>query len=332
MTMTDHDLDWLAAQAPRQMDIDHGARERALRALNEHRSRSGRHGSRLGRLVRTRTFGCAVATGAAAVAAALVLSTTGGDGGGTSAADVSPSAGAPPAAVQPAGTETAPLVHLAAFVAAAPAPVGDATLVARKTNGVTVYDLYGDNGQYFFSRAKSGLAGEVSARHDRADGLFAREIAAAKLAATGDVQKAAQDLANAPDPSRVSRPEDAVRSAHEASLYANWVWGNAQDALIAGSGDPQIRAGVLRILATLPDVTVTNGTSGGQPTLVLTAGETELGIGYTEQLTINADTGVPIRFAGGATGEPSTTVHYKVSRVTLADPLAAPPSEAMSSQ
>ena len=130
----------------------------------------------------------------------------------------------------------------------------------------------------------------------------------------------------------MSKPEDAVRSPHEASLYANWVWGNAQDALIAGSGDPQVRAGVLRILATLPDVTVTNGTSGGDPTLVLTAGETELGIGYTEQLTINADTGVPIKFAGGPTGGQATSVRYKVSRVTLADPLAAPPSQATSSQ
>ena len=208
-----------------------------------------------------------------------MLSTAGSDGVGAGAGQAGPNASEPQAAAVPAGTENASLVRLAAYVVASPTPAGDATLVARTTNGATVYDLYGDNGQYFFSRAKRGLAGQVSANHDLADGLFAREIAAAKLAATGDVQKAAQDLANAPNPSHVSSPEEAVRSPHEANLYANWVWGNAQDALIAGSGDPQVRAGVLRILATLPDVTVTSGTSGGKPTLVLTAGETELGIG-----------------------------------------------------
>jgi hypothetical protein len=83
---------------------------------------------------------------------------------------------------------------------------------------------------------------------------------------------------------------------------------------------------VLRILATLPDVTVTSGTSGNQQTLVLTAGSAELGYGYTEQLTIDADSGVPLRFIGGSTGAPSGTVDYQVSRVTLANPLEKLPS------
>ena len=88
---------------------------------------------------------------------------------------------------------------------------------------------------------------------------------------------------------------------------------------------------MLRILATLPGVTVTNGTSGNQPTLVLTAGSSELGYGCTEQLTINADTGVPIQFVGGASGGPTATVDYQVSRVTLANPLADLPAGPASS-
>jgi hypothetical protein len=208
---------------------------------------------------------------------------------------------------------------------------------------VTVYDLYADNGQYFFSRTSSELAGQVSAQHNLADGLFAREIAAAKLAATGDVQTAAQDIADAPDPGHVISPtqtasardiaakEKATGVPQVGNLYDNWVWENSQDALIAGSGDPQVRAGVLRILATLPGVTVANGTSGTQPTLVLTAGSLELGYGYTEQLTIDADSGVPIQFVGGSAGAPSATVDYRVSRVTLADPTASLPSGATSS-
>ena len=245
------------------------------------------------------------------------------------------------------GPVNSPLTRLAAYVSASAAPVGDATLVTRTTTGgdgksVIVYDLYSDNGQYFFSPTESGLAGEVTAHHDQADGMFAREIAAAKLAATHDVAKAAHDMAVAPDPSVAISPTVTAGDARAGAakqaamgqpatlqpgdvnpLFANWVWENSQDALVAGSGDPQVRAGVLRILATLPGVTVTDGTSGGQPTLVLTAGAPEFGDDRTEQMTINADSGIPIQSAGGQTGAPPAgTVDYKVSRVTLANPLA----------
>jgi hypothetical protein len=353
MTMSNHDLDWLATQQPRRMELDQGARERALQALAQHRARTGERGSSRSRPVRVRMFGFAVATGAAAIAAVLIVaglvpSIAGSEGGVITA--VRPSTGSPlvrtgqhasgqHAAIHHRGSVTSPLVRLAAYVSAVPSPPGDATLVARTTtNGassVTVYDLYADNGQYFFSPTKSDLAGQVSADNNLADGLFAREIAAAKLAATGDVQTAAQDMADAPDPSHVVSPTQTAsdlraRAAKAAatgvpqvgSLYDNYVWENSLDAIIAGSGDPQVRAGVLRILATLPGVTVSNGTSGGQPTLVLAAGGPELGGGYTEQLAINADSGVPLQLTTGG----SATVDYQVSRVTLANPLANLPS------
>jgi hypothetical protein len=344
MSMSNDDLDWLAAQQPKRIGIDGGARERALLALVQRTSaRPGERGFGLPSLVRTRLFSFAAATGAAAIAAALIAavlvlpSAEDGGGGAAATARLGQNARGPQAAVHHHSTARSPLVRLADYVSASPAPVGDATLVTRTTTlssgkTVTVYDLYADDGRYFFSPTESGLPGQVSADNNQADGLFAREIAAAKLAANGDVQTAAQDMADAPDPSHVISPTHtaspgdigAKRAAQgippDGSYYNDYVWENSQDALIAGSGDPQVRAGVLEILATLPGVTVTNGTSDGQPTLVLRSGSPELGLGYTEQLTINADTGVPIQFIGGQTGgPPATIVDYQVSRVTLAN-------------
>ena len=333
--MSNQDLNWLAAQQPQRIGTDPGARERALLALVEHTtSRPGERGFSLGSLFRTRILGFAVATGAAAIAAALVLSAGGNGGGAAGARRLGQRAQGPDAAVHHYHTVNSPLVRLAAYVSDSGTPAGDATLVARTTTSggksVTVFDLYADNGQCFFSHTESGLAGQVSAHHNVAGGLFSREIAAAELAATGNVQKAAQDMADAPDPSKVVSPAQTSNGTdnivkgpakHNAgNLFDNWVWENSQDAIIAGSGRPEVRAGVLRILATLPGVTVTHGTSGGQPTLVLTAGTPELGYDHTEQLTINADTGVPIQFIGGSPGAaPAATVDYKVSRVTLAN-------------
>jgi hypothetical protein len=349
MKMSNDDLDWLAAQQPERIEIDRAARERALLALVQHATtRTDTHGFRLGSLLRTRVFGLAAATGAAAVAAALVaavlvLPAVGNGGGAAGAGRLGQSARRPQAAVHHDNSVSSPLARLADYVSASPTPAGDATLVARTTasrggGSVTVYDLYADDGRYFFSQIESGLGEQVSGDHDLADGLFAREIAAAKLAATGDVQTAAQNMADAPDPSNVISPTQTasdrasiaaklaaigrkdVNPGDSGNLFDNWAWENSQDALIAGSGDPQVRAGVLRILATLPGVTVTDGTSGGQPTLVLTAGTPELGAGYTERLTINADTGVPIQSVGGQAGSPpAATVNYEVSRVALAN-------------
>ena len=114
----------------------------------------------------------------------------------------------------------------------------------------------------------------------------------------------------------------------------NYVWENCEDALIVGSGNPQVRAGVLRLVSALPGITVTHGTVNGQPTLTLTAGAAELGYAginttnpkaaagpaYQEAITINADTGIPLGFASGPPGEAATTtVTYVVTRVNLAD-------------
>jgi hypothetical protein len=192
-------------------------------------------------------------------------------------------------------------------------------------------DLYSDSGQYYFASTASGLPAQVAAGDDQGSGLFAREIAAASDAATGNVTGAAEEMETAPDPS-VTAPSQG------SALADNWLWENSLDALVAGSGNPTVRAGVMRLISLLPEVAVADATTNGEPTLVLTGtfpstpkctaanGPTEpqktcgpsVGGGVEEQLTINATTGVPVSFSGGAIGQLSGHIAYQVSRVTLA--------------
>ena len=67
-------------------------------------------------------------------------------------------------------------------------------------------------------------------------------------------------------PTQTTNPAITVAKAaatgqpQQGELFDNWVWEDSQDAIIAGSGDPEVREGVLRILATLPGVTAVGGT------------------------------------------------------------------------
>lgn len=328
--MSNEDLNWLAAQRPQRTGSDPAARDRAMLALLQHATtRPARRESKRG-LLRTRNFGFGLTAvaGTAVIAAALVLSA--GTEGPTRHAH-----GAAVAAVGQRHGASSPLVRLADDVSDAATPAGDATLVAQTlgtgASAVTVYDLFADNGKYFFSRTKAGLAAQVSADHSAGSGPFAREVAAARLAATGDVATAGQDMADADDPGKVmskavpKMSAAAMKAKHVppgyvlGSLYDNYAWENSEEALIAGAGQPQVRAGVLQIIATLPGVKVTSGTSGGQATEILTSGAQEVGSGYVEQLTLNAATGIPMSFAGGTPGRLQGRTTYRISRMTLAD-------------
>ena len=345
--MNNHDLDWLAEQRPQRRGTDKEAHDRALLSVLHHAtSRPSNHRRSGGRLkisglVNRRMLAVATGTGMAAIAAAVVLSA--GNGAKLTTTSTHGSSRVMQAVVRHHSTKS-PLIRLADNVSASAAPTGDATLVQRTTitggQNITVYDLYGDNGTYYFSQDESGMPAQVSGGDNQGGGQFGREVAAAKKAASGNVQQAAIDMANAPDPNRspLLTPSNSVLTpAEEAgaklkakltgtppspgTLFDNWAWEDSQDAMIAGAGNPQVRAGVLQILATLPGVTVTHGTSAdGQPTLVLTGGADEVGSGYQEQLTVNAETGMPISFVGGPpSGSPATQVEYKVARVTLSD-------------
>jgi hypothetical protein len=234
-----------------------------------------------------------------------------------------------------------PLVKLAADLAAAPRPTGDATLVERETGtpghaSINVWDLYTDDGRYFFSQTQAGLPAQVRENNNQGDGQFGREVAAAIYAVTGDLDTAALKMAWAPDATPVPAWLSAqVKNMSDGGLQIDdYVWENCQDALIAGSGNPQVRAGVLRLVSALPGITITHGTVDGQPTLTLTAGVAEMGYtvsgidpanpkaaagpAYQEAITINADTGIPLKIVGSSAGEVTVNVSYVVTRVSLA--------------
>jgi hypothetical protein len=132
-------------------------------------------------------------------------------------------------------------------------------------------------------------------------------------------------MADAPEPSDRIPPGTTTvpklkGGGGVVSRFDNYLWGDSLDALQAGAGDPQVRAGVLGLLATMNDVTVAQTTTDSQPTLTLTAsGPVFAENGYQEQMIINADTGVPVSFIGGDPGHPSVTVTYHVTRVSTSD-------------
>ena len=305
----------------------------------EHRARQARRRDRIAR----GGIGAgviAVAAVAAVGVASAVPSAPAGTAGTAQASRAHPAnTGASTSPTGPAGAQP-PLAKLAAFLTTTPRPAGDATLVERETGApgkasINVWDLYTDDGRYFFSQTEAGLPAQVKENNNQGAGQFGREVAAATYAARGDLDTAALKMAWAPD----TTPVPAWLSAQVKNMSAgglqidNYVWENCEDALVAGSGNPQVRAGVLRLVSALPGITVTHGTVDGQPTLTLTAGAAEVGFAgidkadpkaetgqaYQEAITINASTGIPLGFAGGPAGKVAVTVTYVVTRVKLAD-------------
>jgi hypothetical protein len=264
--------------------------------------------------------GLGVGIAAAAVAVALIATSA-----SQPAATPGRAAHARPPARPPAvahATST-PLMRLVGYIKAHTGqPAGNATLIIRtepdaKGQPVRGFDLYTDSGAYYWAPTESGLPAQVAARHDIGNGMFRREVAAALYAMNGNLAIARQKMIDAP-----SGHTGGVCSQQcdpTAGIIDNYLWANSLDALTAGAGNPQVRVGVLRLLSTLPEVTVTNTTTDGQPTLTLTAGRPAFPGNYHEALTINASTGVPVAFAGGIPGQkPDVTVTYQVFRVTLA--------------
>ena len=240
------------------------------------------------------------------------------------------------------GRET--LIRLAGYILAKHAPTGDATEVIRTTTDVgkapTIgADLFADDGRYFYSDDPSGLGAQVRADNNSANGVFGREVAIAQYAANGgDLATAQQRMAVAAlDPGKPYRilktpptPPSGLTKAQLKTWGATGVptvilggsdWSNSRDALLAGAGLPDVRAGVLRILSTVPDVTVTETTTDGKPTLTLT--ETDKGSvsTYVESIVIGAQDGIPVELHGADLSDPSVavTVTYAINRVTLAD-------------
>ncbi len=289
----------------------------------------------------------ATAAGVAVLAAGGLLAAVHGTGG-TAAGTAARTAAGPTASRAPA--VNAKLMSLAALIKARSGPLpGNASLVIEKQviGGKPMqagYGLYTDSGDLYSGDDKQTLVGAVAQHANLADFTNAREIAAARYAAAGDLATARVRMVNAlpndfflsfaarkkiweegakarqalmrekGDKTPLKMPTGkALQDAIDNSL-----WTAATIALSWGAGDPEIRAGVLRLVSTIPEVTVADSTAGGQPTLTITAGPAVFGGDGEQVLTINARTGMPISSVVTGRGMPTSVETFRVSRVTLA--------------
>jgi hypothetical protein len=295
-------------------------------------------------------IGAGIGAVAAGVAVALVATST--------PQPAAPGGSASPAAKAPAVTSR--LVTLAAVIKASSRNLpGNASLVIQTDVGApspgnVTYNLYTDNGAYYGANNKKGITAAVD-HHQNLAGhwLDARQVvAAARYAATGGLAAARQRMLNAtPGQSeqfeRLLRLSPAARkklwdkemAKNRALLKAKhaWplpvptdkalrndinyeIWYNSVNALTEGAGNPQVREGVLRVLSTIPEVTVANSTTGGQAALALTAAPALMGSGLPAQVvTVNARTGMPISMVNGRPGQKYySNTTFQVSRVRLA--------------
>jgi hypothetical protein len=291
-------------------------------------------------------IGTGIGVAAAAVAVALVATST--------PRSAAPGSTTPAGSAAQAPAADSPLVSLAALIRSNGGSLpGNASLVIRTQaeTGLPVevsYNLYADNGAFYGGGDKTSLRQAVNRHENMADGIDAREVAAARYAASGNLAAARERMIDATPNSwglglspaqqqaiwnkaifklRAKFEANGIktlpkRPTGKALQYDldNNVWNNSVDALSAGAGNPQVRAGVLRLLSTIPEVTVAHSRTAGQPTLTLTAGPALFGGGTDEVLTIDAKTGMPIKSVMYGHGDvPSSVDTYRVIRVTLAD-------------
>jgi len=241
-----------------------------------------------------------VAGTAAAGAVAVVLATT---------SALRPAA--PAAAASHAPATASPLMALAARISASDLPQqGNASLeivtniVGGKLRGV-YYGLYADSGKLYSGDSKRTLLTAI-AQHANLATIYDSQVkAAARDAATGDLATARMQMIDAT--SNVGKVQ-----------FNNVLWTNATYALNWAGGDVKVRAGVLRLLSTISAVKVVNSTTGGQPTLTITAGPGGFGGLGDEVLIISATTGLPVSSVSNP-GPSQGADYYQVSRVTLAN-------------
>jgi hypothetical protein len=287
---------------------------------------------------RRRLAGVAGTAAVAAVAVVLVATSA-----PQSAAPIRPAAKAP--------VVSSPLMTLAARITASDGSrPGNASLeiVADGSGGkvMSVYwGLYTDGGDLYSGDDKQTLMTAVAHDANQADSTDSAEAAAARHAATGNLATARVQMINAtPNDFYLSlAARKKIWAAGAAARQAimrekgiktplrmptgqalqdqinNSLWINSSDALNWAGGNPEIRAGILRLMSTIPEVTVKDSTTDGQPTLTITAGPAVFGGEGNEVLTINATTGLPVSSVSTTPGVPAAVETYHVSRVTLAN-------------
>ena len=283
---------------------------------------------------------CAAAAGAAVLAAGGLFAAVHGTGGTTAGT-----------AASRAPAVKSKLMSLAALIKARSGPLpGNASLVIEKQviGGRLMqvgYGLYTDSGDLYSGNDKQTLVAAVAHHSNLADFTNAREIAAARYAAAGDLVTARVRMVNAlPNDfflsfaarKKIWEKGAAARRAlmREKGIKTplkmptgkalqddidNSLWTASTIALSWGAGDPEIREGVLRLVLTIPEVTVADSTTGGQPTLTITAGPAVFGGDGKQVLTISARTGIPVSSVVTGRGMRTSVETFQISRVTLAD-------------
>jgi hypothetical protein len=297
-------------------------------------------------------IGAGIGAVAAAVAVVLVATST-----PRSAAPAGSSTGASTGSAAQPPTATSPLMTLAAHIQASdtsPLP-GNASLViedkkdsAGKTVEV-VYALYTDSGILYTGDGKQTLMSSITQPMNPANNETYRWAVSARNAASGDLATARLRMINtfpncfglglSPTAQKKIRancwaagaalrrekmgdkaPTKQPTAKQVQSEIDNTLWVACDNALSWAGGDPRIREGVLRLLSTLPEVTVANSTTDGEPTLTITGGPGLFDDGsYHEVDTVDAKTGMPVSSMESGGGMAPSTQFFQFSRVTLAD-------------
>lgn len=290
-----------------------------------------------------RRVGIGAGVGVAAAAAAVALVVTSPSTGGTV-----PAVGTATASAPAAGS---PLVTLAAYIKASAWPAGDAWLVTttqvRGTKTMQVlYTLYTDSDAIYSGDSVSGIKYAIAHNQDQmSSGGYAPLIKAAIRAATSSPAEARTLMLEAAgDPLVGLSPaaQKAVWNKEQAAAqvlikekggkakpqpyssqavqqhFDNYVWTYSTEALSAGDGNTLVRQGVLRLLSTIPGVSVAYSTTNGKATLTITAGPEVFEGNGSEVLTIDAKTGMLVKDVSSTPGTPTAYTTYQSSRVTTA--------------
>ncbi len=336
--MSHHDLDWLVDERPAFPPPDADATARARAALLDHAATDATGVSSAPAIVLDRTRPVTprrrirtwrVAVGAAATVVVVAGMAIGGGWFATS----TPEAGA------------TPLQALVVKVKRSTPPAGDATLIERHQaypdgSATDGFDLYLDDGTYVYADTREALPAAMAAPDPLGDRGWITRVKAAAVAALQlptDEARHGMSIANLdPNAPPVSPAEASERAAllAEKQRLANAttgttrppitpeqqengsIWSNSMDAMTAGAGQPQVRAGVLRLLATVPSVSVKRTVTDGRATLQLRQTFPD---GYVEQLVVDADTGLPVQLIGSDPGKtPGVVVTYTVTRLDAA--------------
>ncbi|MBM0277411.1 hypothetical protein [Micromonospora tarensis] len=290
--------------------------------------------------------GVAVTAAAAVVAVVLNSSATGGTEVGKDS-----SAAASGSTTVDGSAERAPLMTLAGSIKTVTPSAGDAWLVkATQVHGTktmqVVYTLYTDDHAIYTGNSVKDIKRAIVRHQDQmTDGGYAPLLKAAVAAADSSppdgrtqMLKAAKDPLVGLDPAAQKAVWDKQQADAKVIIkqkggdakpkpyspqavqrhFDNALWTYSTQALSAGDGNTQVRAGVLRLLSTIPAVSVKDSTTHGKATLTITAGPEVFGGESSEVLTIDAKTGMLVTGVSTVPGLPQASTTYESSRVTKA--------------